>query len=217
MTTLTSADGHTFDAYEVGDGSKGIVVVQEIFGVNPHIRSVADRAAAAGYRAIAPAFFDRVETGVELGYDGEGMKAGMGYAGKLDWSNTMADLTAAIEHLRANDVSSVGVVGFCWGGTASWLAASSAPVDAAVGYYGGGVISMIDHAPTVPTMLHFGALDAHIPLDGVQRVADAHPAVPVHVYDEADHGFHCDARGSYHEESAKLAWARTLEFFAENL
>ncbi len=217
MTSLTSADGHTFDAYEVGEGAKAIVVVQEIFGVNPHIRSVANRAAEAGYRAIAPAFFDRVQAGVELGYDGDGMTAGIGFASQLDWDNTMADLTAAIEHLHADGVTSVGVVGFCWGGTTSWLAASSAPVQAAVGYYGGGVISMIDKTPLVPTMLHFGALDAHIPLDGVQKVAEAHPSVPVFVYDDADHGFHCDARASYHEESAKLAWSRTLDFFAENL
>lgn len=217
MTTLTSADGHQFDAYETGEGTKGIVVVQEIFGVNPHIRSVTDRVAAASYRAIAPAFFDRVETGVELGYDGDGMTAGIGYASKLDWDNTMADVTAAIEHLHSHGVTSVGIVGFCWGGTTSWLAASSAPVQAAVGYYGGGVVSMIDKTPTVPTMLHFGALDTHIPLDGVEAVAAAHPEVPVHVYDEADHGFHCDARESYHPESAKLAWDRTLEFFAEHL
>lgn len=217
MTTLTSADGHTFDAYETGDGTKGIVVVQEIFGVNPHIRSVADRVADAGYRAIAPAFFDRVEAGVELGYDADGMTAGIGYASKLDWANTMADLTAAIEHLHGEGVTSVGIVGFCWGGTASWLAASAAPVQAAVGYYGGGVISMIDKTPLVPTMLHFGALDGHIPLDGVQQVAAAHPDVPVHIYDDADHGFHCDARASYHEASAKLAWSRTLDFFGENL
>ncbi len=217
MTKLTAADGHTFDAYETGDGTKGIVVVQEIFGVNPHIRSVTDRAAAAGYRAIAPAFFDRVESGVELGYDADGMTAGVGYASQLDWANTMADLEAAIEHLHAQGVMSVGVVGFCWGGTASWLAASSAPIQAAVGYYGGGVISMIDKAPKVPTMLHFGALDAHIPLDGVAKVDAAHPDVPVFVYDDADHGFHCDARSSYHEASAKLAWDRTLEFFATHL
>ncbi len=217
MTTLTAADGHTFDAYETGEGSKGLVVVQEIFGVNPHIRSVADRAAAAGYRAIAPAFFDRVEPGVELGYDGDGLTAGVGYASKLDWDNTIADLTAAIGHLNGLGVTSVGVVGFCWGGTAAWLAASQAPVQAAVGYYGGGVISMIDKTPKVPTMLHFGALDAHIPLDGVNEVAAAHPEVPVHIYADADHGFHCDARASYHEASATLAWERTLEFLGEHL
>ncbi len=217
MSTLTSADGHTFDAYEVGEGTKAIIVVQEIFGVNPHIRSVADRAAAAGYRAIAPAFFDRVETGVELDYTPEGIGAGVGYASKLNWDDTMADVTATIEHLRAGGVTSIGIVGFCWGGTTSWLAASKVAIDAAVGYYGGGVIGMIDETPKVPTMLHFGALDAHIPLDGVAKVAAAHPDVPVHIYDDADHGFHCDARASYHAESAALAWDRTLEFFATHL
>jgi carboxymethylenebutenolidase len=217
MTTLTATDGHRFDAYEAGTGPAGVIVVQEIFGVNPHIRSVADRFAAAGYRAIAPAFFDRVESGVELGYDADGMQAGVGFAMKLDWDNTMADLAATIDHLHATGTERVGVVGFCWGGTAAWIAASSQPIQAAVGYYGGGIISMIDRAPQVPTMLHFGALDAHIPLDGVAAVAAAHPGVPVHVYDEADHGFHCDARASYHPASAELAWTRTLEFFGEHL
>ncbi len=217
MTTLTSSDGHRFDAYEVGDGPRGIVVVQEIFGVNPHIRSVADGYAAAGYRAIAPAFFDRVESGVELGYDADGMQAGIGYASKLDWDNTMADIGAAVGHLHEQGASRVGIVGYCWGGTAAWLAASRVPVDAAVGYYGGGVIGNIGETPRVPTMLHFGALDSHIPLSGVREVAAAHPSVPVHVYDEADHGFNCDARASYHEPSASLALERTLAFFDENL
>ncbi len=217
MTTLTSSDGHQFDAHEVGDGPRGIVVVQEIFGVNPHIRSVADGYAAAGYRAIAPAFFDRVETGVELGYDAAGMQAGIGYASKLDWDNTMADVAAAISHLREQGATRVGIVGYCWGGTAAWLAASRAPVDAAVGYYGGGVIGFAGETPAVPTMLHFGALDSHIPLSGVAEVAAAHPSVPVHVYDEADHGFNCDARPSYHAPSAALALERTLAFFDEHL
>jgi carboxymethylenebutenolidase len=175
MAQLTAADGHTFDAYEVGEGDKALVVVQEIFGVNPHIRSVADRAAEAGYRVISPAFFDRVEQGVELGYDGDGMTAGISYAGKLNWDNTMADLAAAITHVRAQGATSVGITGFCWGGTTTWLAAAKADVQAAVGYYGGGIHSMIGETPKVPTMLHFGELDAHIPMDSVHEVAAAHP------------------------------------------
>jgi carboxymethylenebutenolidase len=216
MAQLTAADGHKFDAYEAGDGDKAIVVVQEIFGVNSHIRSVTDRAAEAGYRAISPAFFDRIEPGVELGYEDDDMGAGIGFAGKLEWDNTMADLAAAIAHVRSEGSTSVGITGFCWGGTVTWLAAAKADVQAAVGYYGGGIIGMIDEQPQVPTMLHFGELDAHMPIDGVKEVAAAHPDVAVHTYN-ADHGFHCDQRGSYDETSAKLAWGRTLEFFAEHL
>lgn len=217
MPTISAADGHRFDAYDIGEGTRGIVMIQEIFGVNDHIRSVADRAAAAGYRVVAPGFFDRAEPGVELGYDAEGRTAGMGYASRLNWDDTMADLTAAVEYLRSQGVTSVGVVGFCWGGTAAWLAASRAPIQAAVGYYGGGIASMIDEAPKVPVMLHFGALDAHIPIEAVDEISGAHHGVPVYVYDDADHGFHCDARSTYHEASAKQAWERTLDFFAANL
>lgn len=216
MITLTAADGNTIEAYEVGDGSKGLIVVQEIFGVNPHIRSVADRAAEAGYRAIAPAFYDRIEPNVQLGYSSDDMMTGIGYAGKVVWDDTMADVAAAAAHLRAQGCTSVGITGFCWGGTTAWLAACEGLVDAAVPYYGGGIYSMNDRNPQVPTMCHFGELDAHIPMEHVKAVAAAHPDVTVHSYN-ADHGFHCDARGSYDEASATLAWSRTLEFFAEHL
>ncbi len=216
MTTLTSADGTTIGAYEAGDGSKGIIVVQEVFGVNPHIRSVADRLAGEGYRTIAPAFFDRIEPGIELGYTQDDIMAGIGYAGQLGWENTMADVAAAAAHLRDQGCTSVGITGFCWGGTTTWLAAAEGPVDAAVGYYGGGIFSMNDQNPQVPTMLHFGELDAHIPADQVAAVEAAHPDVTVYNY-PAGHGFNCDARGDYHEASAALAWERTVSFFATNL
>ncbi|MFT7601396.1 MAG: carboxymethylenebutenolidase [Acidimicrobiales bacterium] len=216
MVQLTSADGHTFDAYEAGDGDRALIVVQEIFGVNPHIRSVTDRAAEAGFRAIAPAFFDRVEKNVELSYEGDDFGAGIGFAGKLDWDNTMADVAAAIEHVRAQGATKVGITGFCWGGTTTWLAAAKSNVDAAVGYYGGGIHSFIAEQPKVPTMLHFGELDAHIPMEGVREVEAAHPGVTVHTYN-ANHGFHCDARADYDQPSAALAWTRTLDFFAMHL
>ena len=216
MIQLTSADGHSLDAYEAGDGDKALVIVQEIFGVNSHIRSVTDRAAEAGYRAIAPAFFDRVEKDVQLGYEGDDFGAGIGYAGKLDWDNTLADVAAAIAHVRAQGATSVGITGFCWGGTTTWLAAAKSDVQAAVGYYGGGIHGFIAEQPQVPTMLHFGELDAHIPMENVNEVAAAHPGVTVHTYN-ANHGFHCDQRADYDEESAKQAWVRTLEFFGQHL
>ncbi len=211
--TLTASDGHTLDAYEVHpEGAKAsIVVIQEIFGVNSHIRAVADGFAAEGYHVIAPAMFDRVERGVDLGYEADGIAAGRDLAMALKIEESMLDVAAAVEHVAAT--GPVGIVGYCYGGTIAWLAASAAPVAAAVGYYGGGVHGSRDRAPQVPTMLHFGALDAHIPLDGVREVGAMYPDVEIHVYDEADHGFNCDVRASSHPESAAIALERTLAFF----
>jgi carboxymethylenebutenolidase len=211
---LTADDGHTFGAYLAGsdDAPAGVVVVQEIFGVNAHIRSVVDRLAAEGYRVVAPAVFDRVEAGVELAYDAQGIEAGRGYAGKLDWANTMADLKAAVDHLGRP----AGVVGFCWGGTAAWLAAARVPVAAAVGYYGGRIHDFRDERPVAPVMLHFGARDHAISMEHVEAVRRAQPDVPIHVYD-AEHGFNCDARASYDAAAAAEAWARTLSFFETHL
>lgn len=216
MTTLTAADGHSFDAYEVHpDGAHAtIVVIQEIFGVNPHIRSLVDRFAAYGYRAIAPAVFDRVERGVELGYDAEGVAAGRALADQVKWDPVMTDVAATVEHVAGT--GPVGIVGFCFGGSVAWLAANRLPVTASVCYYGGQVHQLIDQAPQVPTMLHFGELDGAIPLEHVDAIATAHPESPVHVYEGAQHGFACDARGSYSALPAAIAWGRSLGFFVSN-
>lgn len=216
MTTLTAADGHSFDAYEVHPDGAGaaIVVVQEIFGVNSHIRSLVDRYAAYGYRVIAPAVFDRVERGVELDYDADGIAAGRELAGAIKWDPVMADVAAAVDHVAST--GPVGIVGFCFGGSVAWLAASTLPVTAAVGYYGGQIHDLIDRAPLVPTMLHFGELDGGIPLAHVAAIAAAHPDVSVHVYDGAQHGFSCDARASYGALPAAIAWGRSLGFFVTN-
>ncbi|HEY1942589.1 MAG TPA: dienelactone hydrolase family protein [Roseiarcus sp.] len=215
---LKSAGGAPVAAWlatPAGAPRGAVVVVQEIFGVNPHIRSVADRFAAEGYLAIAPAMFDRVEKGVELAYDQDGMKRGVEIVGKVEREAALADISAAV--VRVASAGKVGVVGFCWGGTMAWLAAAKTDgVSAAVGYYGGGVVGLKDLKPRAPTILHFGEKDAHIPLAGVREVEAAHPETPVYVY-PADHGFNCDARGSYDAPSAKLAWGRTLDFFAKNL
>ncbi|MEO6652896.1 MAG: dienelactone hydrolase family protein [Ilumatobacteraceae bacterium] len=212
MTTLQASDGHRADAYESHpDGATAtIVVVQEIFGVNAHIRSVVDRFASFGYRAIAPALFDRVEPGVELAYDAAGIERGRALATAIRWEPAMLDVAAAVDHVA--DTGPVAVIGYCFGGSLAWLSASELPIAAAVGYYGGQVVEFIDRTPAVPTMLHFGALDQGIPLDDVAAIADAHPSVPVHVYDGAQHGFNCDARASYHPRSAAIALGRTLEF-----
>jgi len=193
-----------------------VVVIQEIFGVNNHIREVCDGYAKEGYIALAPALFDRVGPGIELGYEGDDMTRGIEIAmGKLEMPNTMSDVQAAIDYL-AND-GKVGVVGYCFGGLLTWLNAANANnVACASGYYGGGIAKSLDQTPKVPTILHFGELDAHIPMPDVTAIIDAHPEVTVYTY-EADHGFNCDHRASYNEAAATLARRRTLDFFAENL
>jgi carboxymethylenebutenolidase len=216
VTRLTAADGHELDAYEVHpDGAAAsIVVVQEIFGVNAHIRSVVDRFADFGYRAIAPALFDRTERGVELGYDDAGRARGIELAIPLAWEPAMTDVAAAVDHVAGT--GPVAVVGYCFGGSIAWLAACDLGIHAAVGYYGGQIHSMIERSPRVPTMLHFGELDHGIPLTQVDAIVAAHPDVEVHVYPGAGHGFSCDARDSYDARSAAIALGRTLEFLARH-
>ena len=216
MTRLTASDGHELDAYEVHPegAAASIVIVQEIFGVNAHIRSVVDRYASFGYRAIAPALFDRGERGVELDYDDVGKTRGIELVMPIAFDAAMLDVAAAVDHV--SDTGPVAVIGYCFGGSVAWIAADVLPIAAAVGYYGGQVFGMNDREPKVPTMLHFGELDAGIPLDQVQAVAAAHPDVPVHVYEGADHGFNCDARPQHDARSAAIALGRTLEFLAAN-
>ncbi len=216
MTRLTASDGHELDAYEVHpDGaSASIVIVQEIFGVNAHIRSVVDRYAEFGYRAIAPALFDRGERGVELGYDDEGRTRGIELVMPIAFDAAMLDVAAAVDHV--SDTGPVAVIGYCFGGSVAWIAACDLPIAAAVGYYGGQVYGMRDRRPKVPTMLHFGELDHGIPLEQVTIIAEAHPGVPVHVYEGADHGFNCDARPQHDARSAAIALGRTLEFLADH-
>jgi len=215
---LKAEDGFELAAWRaepVGRPRGGVVVIQEIFGVNHHIQSVTDRFAKEGYLAIAPAVFDRVKPGVDLAYDQTGVASGMEIVGKLDRELAMKDVAAAVK--AASEGGKVGVTGFCMGGTFAWIAAANIPgVAAAVGYYGGGIIGMKEQKPKVPTMLHFGEKDTHIPVAGVREVAALHPDVPVHIY-PADHGFHCDERASYDAPSAKLAWERTLAFFRQHV
>ena len=216
--TLTAADGHELEAYRAdpeGTSRGGIVVIQEIFGVNGHIRDVCDGFAADGYAAIAPAVFDRVERGIELDYDDAGKVRGREVRAELGWEGPMADVDAAAGALEPS--GKVGVVGYCWGGSLAWLAACRLDVACAVGYYGGQIIGFNDETPRCPVILHFGETDASIPMDDVDAIRAAHADVPVHVYGDAGHGFNCDRRAAYHAESAKTARARTLAFFAEHL
>lgn len=217
--TIKAADGFELDAYEAAPASapRGcVVVVQEIFGVNAHIREVCDGYAKAGYLALAPALFDRVEKGIELGYDEAGMTRGVGIArGKLNPADALADIQAAINYLTPK--GKVGIVGYCFGGLMAWLSACQLDqLSCASGYYGGGIAGQKDLTPKVPTILHFGNLDAHIPMTDVEAVQSSHPSLPVYVYD-ADHGFNCDHRDSYDKAAAELALERTLDLFDTHL
>ena len=219
--TLTSDDGFEFAAYIAepeGAARGGIVVVQEIFGVNAHIRDVTDRYAAAGYLAIAPAVFDRVERGVDLDYTSEGMQAGIAIArgGGLDFAKVLADVRAAGKHVGS--AGKVGIVGYCFGGSVTAAACIQAAdvFSAGSGYYGSNVVNMIGQQPVVPLQLHFGELDHGIPMSDVQKITEAWTNTDVYVY-QAEHGFHCDQRASFNAASAGIAQARTFRHFAQHV
>ncbi len=225
MIQLKSADGTVVPAYVARPSvtPKGaVVVVQEIFGVNSHIRQVADGYAAEGYVAVAPAAFHRVKPGVELGYTDADMGEGFGYktaVEALPAPGVMQDIQAAIDHAAQVSGGKVGIVGYCWGGLLTWRSACTLKgLSAAAPYYGGGVTTEAETArqPLVPVMAHFAEEDTWIPMDTVASFQKAHPEVTVHTY-AAHHGFNCDQRGSWHAPSAQLARQRTLAFFKEHL
>ena len=215
---LTASDGHAFSAYRAdpeGAPKAGLVLIQEIFGVNAHIREVVDEWAGAGYAVIAPAVFDRAEPGVELGYGEEDRQKGIGLVGQTTREDNLKDVSAAVAALA--DAGKTGIIGYCFGGTMSWLGAATGEFDAAVCYYGGGIADAIDKQPTCPVMMHFGADDQAIPMDKVDAIKAAHPDAIVHVYEGAGHGFICDHRPSYNAAATDLARSRSLEFFAQHL
>lgn len=216
--TLTCKDGVKIGAYvakPAGAPKGAVVVLQEIFGANQHIRADADRYAAAGYLAIAPALYDRVEPNVELGYSGDDPKKGMEIRAKTELPKTRLDIEAAIDAVKS--AGKVGIVGYCWGGTLTYDAAVNIPgLAAASSYYGGGVPAMAEQKPKIPTICHFGETDHSISMEAVEKVKAAQPDLPVYVY-PAGHGFNCDERASWHKESAELARKRTLDFFAQNV
>lgn len=225
FTNLTAADGFVVPAYVAKPEGKprgGIVVVQEIFGVNSHIRGVTDRFAAEGYLAVAPATFERVKPGVDMGYSEADMKIGFELktaVSALPGAGVLQDIQAAIDHAARAGGGKVGIIGFCWGGLLTWRAACLLKgLSAAVPYYGGGITAEeeIARQPKCPVMAHFGDQDHWIPMEGVEAFRKAHPEVEVHVY-QANHGFNCDQRGSYNEAAAKLARERSLAFLAAKL
>ena len=214
---LTASDGHKLSAYAAGpeQTTKGLVVVQEIFGLNHHMRGAADRFAAQGYAVCAPALFDRVEKGLELGYTQDDMAKGREYRMKLTEAQLMADVEAAAKHLHGKKL---GIVGYCFGGTVSWWGATrSLSFKAASCWYGGGIAGTKNERPNCPVQMHFGETDQSIPMKDVESVRAAQPKAEIYVYAEAGHGFGCDERASYNKQAFDLAQSRTLEFFAKHL
>ena len=222
MIELTAADGHKLAAYRAdpvgtnaGKPRGAIVVIQEIFGVNSHVKSVADGYAADGYLAIAPALFDRAQRGFDVGYTPEDIAKGREVRAKVSNDMAMKDTEAAIK--AVSNAGKVGIVGYCWGGLIAWLAAARLPgLSAAVPYYGGGILDNANLEPKVPLMGHFGERDAHIPVAGVRKLAQQHKKHQIFIY-AADHGFNCDQRGSYDAPAAKQARERTLAFFRQHV
>ena len=216
---LKASDGFELGGYRAdpaGAPKAAIVVIQEIFGVNHHIRSVCDRLAKAGYVAIAPSIFDRIEPNFTSGYTPDEVANARKFVANPDWAAMLLDTQAAIDAVKS--IGPVGIIGFCLGGSVAYVAATRlSGLSAAVGYYGGAVVRFADEKPEVPTQLHFGEKDAGIPLTDVETIKTKRPDVEVFIYPGAQHGFHCDERGSYDKTSADIAWPRSLDFFAKNL
>ncbi len=217
---LKAADAHTLGAYIARPSATprgGVVVVQEIFGVNSHIRSVCDRFAETGYLAVAPAIYDRIERDVQLGYTPEDIASGREIRGKCAMDQVLLDVAAAAD--VAAEAGKVGIVGYCWGGQIVYLAACRLgdKISCGAGYYGGGIVSHLNEKPTIPLTLHFGTLDASIPAAEIDQIRATHPDVRVHVYEGADHGFNCDQRRQFNADAAQVAKRRTLNLFATHL
>jgi carboxymethylenebutenolidase len=216
---LTASDGFQLGGYRADPATApkaALVVIQEIFGVNHHIRNICDRFASAGYVAVAPAIFDRIERDFQSGYSPDEVAVARKFVANPDWTAMLRDVQAAIDSVKS--VGPIGIVGFCLGGSVAYAAATKLTgLSAAVGYYGGAIVRFADDNPGVPMMLHFGEKDAGIPLSDVETIRAKQPDLEVHVYPGAQHGFSCDERASYDKASADIAWHRTLAFFAKHL
>jgi len=219
MIELKAADGHQLAAYRAEPSRiprGGVVVIQEVFGVNSHIKAVADGYANDGYLVIAPAMFDRVQRDYDTGYSQPEIQAGIAVMQTLDWKQTLLDVDAAVA--EAKKAGKVGIVGYCWGGTVAWVvAARTAGLACSAPYYGGGMPGFIGEKPKCPTLCHFGEQDQSPTLEQSKAIAKAHPEITAHFYPGAGHGFNCDQRGSYNAAASKLARERTLEFFRKHL
>ncbi|WP_282608927.1 dienelactone hydrolase family protein [Pelagibius sp. Alg239-R121] len=219
VVELMASDGHKLSGYRAeaaGTPKGGLVVVQEIFGVNGHFRNLCDAFAAEGYVALAPALFDRIETGLELGYDEEGTARGRQLKLEIPWDDAVKDIDAAMSNLSGS--GKIGVVGYCYGGSVAWLGATRLRPAASVCYYGGQIADFRDEMPNCPVQMHFGRTDPMILPEHVESIqqAQADAPVEVHLYD-AGHGFSCDERGGFDADSTALAQSRTLSFLGRHL
>lgn len=216
---LAASDGHKFAAFvaePAGKARGGVVITPEIFGINAHIQSVADGFAADGFRAVAPALFDRAQRNFDTGYSQPEIQAGVAIMQKLDSDKTLLDIDAAVAEAKKG--GKVGIVGYCYGGTVAWHAAARTPgLACSVPYYGGGIFGLIKEQPKVPVMCNFGETDHSPTLEQAKAIVAAHPEITAHFYPNAGHGFNCDHRASYNAEAAKLARQRTIEFFNKHL
>ncbi|MGF6312812.1 carboxymethylenebutenolidase [Bradyrhizobium sp. i1.8.4] len=216
---LKASDGFELGAYRAdpaGAPKGAVVVIQEIFGVNHHIRSVCDRLAREGYVAVAPSIFDRITPNFQSGYSPDEVAEARKFVANPDFAAMLRDSEAAIDAVKS--VGPVGIIGFCLGGSVAYAAATKLTgLSAAICYYGGAVVRFADDKPAVPTQLHFGEKDAGIPLGDVETIKSKRPEVEVFIYPGAQHGFHCDERASYDKTSADIAWPRSMEFFGKHL
>lgn len=214
---LTASDQHIFNAYEhkPANASVGLIVLQEIFGVNSHIRNVCDLFADQGYHVISPALFDRAERNASLGYETSDIQKGLALRENIQPEKTLLDIIAAAQHLN---YTKIGIVGYCWGGSLSWRAATETKLfSAASCWYGAMIPSLLDHPHHCPIQMHFGELDHSIPLDAIDKIRQAYHDVDIYTYENADHGFGCQARPGFNKNAYDLAQQRTLEFFTKNL
>lgn len=216
MIELTAGDGHTFSAYRAdpaGAPKGAVLVLQEVFGVNPHIRKIVDSYAAKGYVAIAPSLFDRVKSGVELGYDEDSLAAGLSLMQQVGVERTLGDIQATVDAVKG--AGKVAVVGYCWGGYLAYVSANRVNgIACAVGYYGGGIENDHREKRKIPTLLHFGENDPLIPFEEVTQFRAYRPEVSAFAY-PAGHGFNCDERDSYDAEAAQKALERTLFWISQ--
>ena len=216
---LTASDNFQLGGYRADPATApnaAVVVMQEIFGVNHHIRAVCDRLAREGYVAIAPAIFDRIEHNFQSGYSPDEIAVARKFVADPDWAAMLRDTQAAIDAVR--DVGPAGIIGFCLGGSIAYAAATKlSGLSAAIGYYGGAIVRFADDKPKVPTQLHFGEKDSGIPLGDVETIRAKRPEVEIYIYPGAQHGFHCDERPSYDKASSDIAWPRSLDFLAKHL
>lgn len=216
LTTIMARDGHQFQAYLSPPPAKAlgaVVVIQEIYGVNSHIRAVTDDFAKEGYTAIAPSLFDRIRRGIELGYSQPEMQEGFGYMQQLKLENTLKDVSAAIAVVKHS--GRTATVGYCWGGAMSYVAACELPMACAVVYYGK-AHNYLDKKPRCQVMYHFGTQDKSIPLSDVDQIKAADTQGLFYEY-KAGHGFNCDQRPSFNAEAAALARQRTLELLGRKV